>query len=230
MNYGPKIVNSGLVLCLDAANKNSYSGTGNSWFDISGNNRTATLFNTPTFNNRFGGVMTFDDTAFEYATIPNIGSLTNFSVEAWARTNKSLTGKVTTVITNQYDLVSNLNYSLGTNNSPSSYNMTFGYFNGDWRNVTGFSMALNTWYHMVGTYDGATVSLYVNGVVNTTLSYVGTAASGGEIRIARRWDDVANVASNFFSGDIGVIRLYNRALSVLEISQNFNANRKRFGL
>jgi hypothetical protein len=230
MNYGPKIVNSGLVLCLDAANKNSYSGTGNSWFDISGNNRNATLFNTPTFNNRFGGVMTFDDTSFEYATIPNIGSLTNFSVEAWARTNKSLTGKVTTIITNQYDLVSNLNYSMGTNNAAASYNMTFGYFNGVWRNVTGFNMTLNTWYHMIGTYDGATVSLYVNGVVNTTLSYVGTAASGGEIRIARRWDDVANVASNFFSGDIGVIRLYNRALSVLEISQNFNANRKRFGL
>ena len=108
--------------------------------------------------------------------------------------------------------------------------MTFGFFNGAWRNVTGFSMALNTWYHMIGTYDGSTINLYVNGVLNSSLSYAGTAASGGEIRIARRWDDVSNVASNFFSGDIGVIRIYNRALNATEISQNYNATRTRFGV
>jgi Concanavalin A-like lectin/glucanases superfamily len=230
ISRGPKLVTNGLSLYLDAANSSSYSGTGSTWYDVSGNNRNATLFNTPTYSTTNAGIFTFDDTSFEYATVPNIGSLTNFTIDTWARTNKSLTGKVTTIVTNQYDLVSNLNYSLGTNNSPSSYNMTFGFFNGAWRNVTGFSMAVNTWYHLTGTYDGNTVSLYVNGVINTTLSYTGTAASGGEIRIARRWDDVANVASNFFSGDISQVRIYNRSLNSTEILQNYNATKSRFGL
>ena len=226
----PSIVTSGLALYLDAANKKSYKGTGNTWYDLTTNGRNATLFNTPTFSNTNGGTLSFSDTSFQYATIPNIGSLTNFTVESWARTNKSLTGKVTTVVCNQFDGSANLNYSLGTNNSPSSYNLTFGFWNGAWRNVTGFSMALNTWYHMVGTYDGATVNLYTNGVVGTPLSYVGTVGSGGEIRIARRWDDVANLASNFFSGDIPNVKIYNRALSASEVLQNFNATRTRFGI
>lgn len=230
MYFSPRIVTSGLVLALDAADKNSYRGTGTTWYDLSGYNRHATLINTPTFSLNNSGVFNFNDTSFQYATVPNIGSLTQFSIESWARTNKSLTGKVTTIVTNQYDLVSNLNYSLGTNNSPSSYNMTFGFFNGAWRNVTGFSMALNTWYHLIGTYDGSTVNLYVNGKFNTSLNYVGTAASGGEIRIARRWDDVANVSSNFFSGDISQVKIYNRALNSTEVLQNYNAIKTRFGI
>jgi hypothetical protein len=230
MNFGNKIITDGLVLCLDAADAKSYSGSGNTWFDRTQYKRNFTLFNSPVYSSSFGGILNFDDTVFEYGTTPNIGSLTNFSVEAWARTNKSLTGKVTTIVTNQYDLISNLNFSLGTNNSPSSYNMTFGFFNGAWRNVTGFAMATNTWYHMIGTYNGSSVILYVNGVAGTPLSYTGAAASGGEIRIARRWDDVANVASNFFSGDIASVKIYNRALSASEIQQNFNTQRKRFNI
>lgn len=44
--YGPSIVRNGLVLCLDAGDKNSYNGTGqgtSTWFDISGNNKNFTV-------------------------------------------------------------------------------------------------------------------------------------------------------------------------------------------
>jgi hypothetical protein len=226
---GPRIVTSGLVLALDAADRKSYSGSGSSWDDLSGNSRTATLFNAPTYSSTNGGNLNFDDTIFEYGTVPNIGSLTSFSVEAWARTNKSLTGKATAIVANQYD-GANLNFSLGTNNAPSSYNITFGFYNGAWRNTTGFSMTLDTWYHLVGTYNGSTIILYANGVLSTQTNYAGTATSGGEIRIARRWDEVDNLASNFFSGDVPVVRIYNRALSATEVTQNFKVNRGRFGL
>jgi hypothetical protein len=39
---GPKIVRNGLVLALDAADKNSYPGTGTTWNDLSGNNNNGT--------------------------------------------------------------------------------------------------------------------------------------------------------------------------------------------
>ena len=32
--YNPAIVTDGLVLCLDAANKRSYPGTGTTWSDL----------------------------------------------------------------------------------------------------------------------------------------------------------------------------------------------------
>jgi hypothetical protein len=38
-----KIVTDGLVLVLDAADKNSYPGSGTTWRDMSGNNRTHTV-------------------------------------------------------------------------------------------------------------------------------------------------------------------------------------------
>lgn len=228
--HSPKIITDGLVLLLDAGNKKSYSGSGTSWLDLSLSKKTGTIYNSTLYDSNFRGSFVFEDTSFDYATVPNIGSLTNFTVEAWARTNKLLNSKVTSIVCNQYDLISNLNFSLGTNNSPTNYNMTFGFYNGAWRNVAGFSMAVNTWYHLVGTYDGFTIILYVNGVLNSQTSYSGTAASGGEIRIARRWDDVANVSSNFFSGNISSVKIYNRALSLSEISQNFQNQRTRFNL
>jgi hypothetical protein len=38
INYSPRIVTDGLVLCLDAGNSKSYPGSGGTWYDLSGNN------------------------------------------------------------------------------------------------------------------------------------------------------------------------------------------------
>ena len=43
---GPRIVTDGLVLSLDAADRNSYPGSGTTWFDMSGNNYHFTLDST----------------------------------------------------------------------------------------------------------------------------------------------------------------------------------------
>jgi len=47
---GPNIVKEGIVLYLDPGSPNSYyGGSGNVWKDISGNNYTSTLYNTPDY-------------------------------------------------------------------------------------------------------------------------------------------------------------------------------------
>jgi hypothetical protein len=61
------------------------------------------------------------------------------------------------------------------------------------------------------------------------LSYTGTPQSGGEIRIARRWDSPLT-SSNMMPADIGVIKIYSRALSGSEVTENFEALRDRYGL
>ena len=223
-------VNTNLFLNLDAGNSSSYSGTGTTWSDLSGNSRNATLVNNPTYNSSQNGYFHFTDTNFQYAVTATVPSLTNWTIEAWYRTTKSLTGKVTSVICNEFDLTSKLNYSLGNNLSPSSYNLCGGYYNGSWRTTTGLAPTLNTWYQGAVTYNGSIITQYSNGVSQSTLSYVGTSQSGGAVRIARRWDENATTASNFFDGDISIVRIYNTALSSSQILQNYNAVRGRYGL
>jgi hypothetical protein len=229
-NYSPKIVRTGLLLNLDGANRKSYVGSGTAWNDLTVNKNNTTLVNTPTYSTSNLGYLNFNKSSYQYATASNLGNLSNWTIESFFRVTSSLTNQITMIVGNQYDLSSNLNFSMGTNNAPTSYNICIGFFNGAWRNTTGFSPTLNIWYHVIGTYDGATVRQYVNGNLDTQLSYVGTSQSGGEIRIARRWDEVSNNSANFFSGDISVARIYNRALTAIEVTQNYNALKTRFNL
>jgi hypothetical protein len=53
---------SGLLVDLRANKSASYSGSGTSWFDLSGNSRTATLQGSPTWNSSLGGIFTLDGT------------------------------------------------------------------------------------------------------------------------------------------------------------------------
>lgn len=221
------IVTAGIQLYLDGG---TYSGSGTTWPDISGLGRNATLFNTPTFSAANGGYFNFLDTSFEYAAVPNIGSLNRWTAEVWARVGASLLGTVTSIVSNQFDLVNKLNFSLGTNNAPTSYNIAAGFYDGAWRTTAGISPSLSVWIHIVGTYDGTTIRQYTNATEANTLTYTGTPQSGGEIRIARRWDEAATTATNFFKGDVAVVRLYNRALTAAEISANYAAERGRFGV
>ena len=47
-HHSPKIVTDGLVMCLDAGNRKSYSGSGTIWRDLC-NNYDFTIVNSPTF-------------------------------------------------------------------------------------------------------------------------------------------------------------------------------------
>ena len=69
MSYsnGPTIVTDGLVLALDAGDRNSYPGSGTTWNDLAGSNNL-TLYNSPSFSSNNGGHFLFDG-ANDYMTI-----------------------------------------------------------------------------------------------------------------------------------------------------------------
>lgn len=226
--YNPSIITSGLVFYLDAGNTKSYPGSGSTWTDLSLTNNNATLTNTPTYSSTDGGYLSFASASSQYGTASNPGSLTNWTIEAFVRFTSSYGAKVSMVIGNQFN-GSNLNFTIGTNNAPTNYNIAVGFFNGAWRSTTGVNYALNTWFHIAGSYDGSTIRQYTNGVQVDSLSYTGTSSSGGEIRINRRWDDVVS-SGNLFDSNIASVKIYNRSLSAAEIQQNFNALRGRFGI
>lgn len=73
----------------------------------------------------------------------------------------------------------------------------------------------NTWYHVAATYDGATMKLYINGVLDASKAQAGNVNSNGAFNVGYLY----NVSRNF-NGKIDEVRVWKRALSQTEISQN----------
>ncbi len=232
ISRGTKIVTNGLVLALDSADKNSYPGTGTTWRDLSGNAYTTTLTNTPTFSNNNQGILTFDRTLSQYAeTAASFPSLSNWTIESWVKftTIPSANTTVSAIITNVFN-GSNINFSLNTDvDGTANKGIYVAFYNGTWRYAPFHAPSAGVWYHYVGTYDAATIRMYVNGSSYSSASYASVSSSGGTVRIARRWDTDTSVG-NFINGSIPTVKIYNRALTATEVLQNYNATKTRFGL
>ncbi len=87
------------------------------------------------------------------------------------------------------------------------------------------AVTVNVWYHLAITWDGSNINWYMNGRLDGTLALPGTATSGtnnlglgGQIGNATRW----------LNGIIGEVQIYNRALSVGEIQQIYQATKWRY--
>lgn len=85
------------------------------------------------------------------------------------------------------------------------------------------AMALNTWYHVAGTYDGDSIRVFINGVQQGATSLPSGMIQGlaYPIRIGSL-SDQAQGQGRFWAGQIDEVRIWDRALDTAEI------NAKRF--
>ena len=86
----------------------------------------------------------------------------------------------------------------------------------------------NAWSHIVGTYDGATMRAYLNGVEVYSAAQTGTIPDGTYV-IGTYGGGLADGVHNF-NGSLPVGRIYNRGLTAAEVKQNFYALRGRYGI
>lgn len=201
----------------------------NIWRSTNETYRYLTLFNTPTYTEGPPAYFSFDPASLEYGSAQNLGDLNRWTVETWFRVTNSLSGQVCMIVGNQFDMVNKLNFSIGTNSAPSTYNINTGFFNGAWRTAGNLNPTLNTWYHVIGTYNGNYVTQYVNGVQDGQTAYVGTPQSGGSVYVAKRWDAVAG-SLDHFPGDIGQVTIYAGAMTATEVARRWNDTRSTYGL
>ena len=87
-----KIITDGLVLALDAADRNSYVSGSTVWRDLTGNPFSCSLNNQAGFNETNGGVITFSTSSGTYGLITSNFNFTpisqdsqSFSISCWAR-------------------------------------------------------------------------------------------------------------------------------------------------
>ena len=93
--------------------------------------------------------------------------------------------------------------------------------------ITGGSISAGNWYQAVAIIDGTTATLYVDGSQVATTTKAFTIGSwSGNASIGRR----GSLSQNYANAQIGVVRVYNKALTAAEVKQNFNSERNRFGV
>lgn len=90
-------------------------------------------------------------------------------------------------------------------------------------------ITINQWNHIVCVVGGGTKTVYINGIQRYQQTGItGSMPTGQTNQYVGKY---GNAGNNYpFSGSIAVSRVYNRALSSSEVSQNFNALRGRFGI
>jgi hypothetical protein len=230
LQYSPRIVTEGLVLLLDAADVNSYPGTGTAWYDVSGDGNNGTLVNGPTFNSGNGGSIVFDSSN-DYATVPYNSDLNltdTVSLETWV---KYTTTTNTVLIEKSND---NSHYQLQIFNSSQGSPGIAGQLvfmlqpnSSNWV-LPGIVTNDNNWHHVVGTYDRSTTTakIYIDGILKNTNPSISTGPTSNTqpLLIGSR----SGAAG--FGGSISGIKIYNRALIASEVQQNYNATKTRFGL
>ena len=223
ISRGPKIVTNGLVLALDAADKNSYKGSGTTWKDLSGNNNNGTLTNGPTFSNSSRGTIVFDgtDDNIQLGNASNFVSANGITVNCWVKTNVTeVYKKIFVTVTTGTQSITGVYFSLG----PSPYNYYFG-INGVQQATSTSNLSTTQYNNICGTYDKSNIKLYLNGVLLATTAYTTSISTSGIGRISG-YDN----GSEIWDGNISSVMIYNRALTATEVLQNYNATKSRFGL
>ncbi len=228
---GENIVTNGLALYLDAGYGTSYPTTGTTWYDVSGYNNNATLVNGPSFNSGNGGSIVFDGTddyGFTSATtsLGNSNTVCAFIKLNGLQTNSSGAGlsggtiytSTANGVDNYLGISGNKLYLFATEIADVN---NFGLIG-----TTSLDTSNSVWYYVTSVINGNTATIYINGVLEATVtqSFIIASWSGNGFIGCR------TTTTRLLKGSIANISVYSRALTQSEILQNFNAQKSRFGL
>lgn len=213
---------SNLVMHLDASDKNSYPGSGNTWFDLTGNGYDGTIVNSIAFSTDGGGSLNFvNDT--QYISINNstaaVFTPNNMTLCCWVKATQistfygTLMGKWTG--TNAYIFLLGGGLQLDINNDTIIANASFDY--------------VNNWLFCAGTYDRANNIVYVNGVERGRTAGTAAISSNAGVNMILGTNP-GGPSGRTLRGFMATATLYSRALSAREILQIYNAQKSRFGL
>jgi hypothetical protein len=236
IGYGPRIVTDGLILALDAADRNSYPGSGTAWTDLSGRGNTGTLTNGPTYSSANGGSIVLDGTN-DYVSV---------NVNSWIRTQSSAYtfscffyyndstngGSPYSLMTFPNDSNNNDGFWQHLNLGGIWYWRTEDSVYGEYGGNVGSSSSFSNgnWYHLVTVVKTNALIFYINGSLISNISINFNWANLRNDGTAYLYIGSGYGESYFMNGRISNFQFYSRELAAAEIQQNFNATRSRFGI
>lgn len=229
-NFSPKIVTDGLVLYLDAANPNSYISGNTTWVDLSKRKNNCTLINGPTFNPINNGSVVFDgvndEGIFPVLTDLQFLNRSPYTLSVFAKI-MSASNIFHGLLNREYGAPRN-GYNLWfIRDNPNIIAIASERFGGTEQKVSFILLdndsCINKWNHYCVTYDGNDLKFYFNGEFRNSVFADGNITNTtGTLQIARRQTTNGNCA-------ISNIHIYNKALSVIEVQQNYSTLKGRYG-
>jgi len=215
------LLTSGLLYYWDAGIANSYPGSGSSLFDLTGNGRTITLYNGPTYSTTTGGQLSFDGgDDYGMMTTFNLGNgNVAWTISAWVRTGTSADGLGAGAIFSNSS-GGPVYSSIGINSGRISY---WSYSGGWFRLLGSATVNNNQWQHLTWVNrTNTTMDMYVNGVKDLS---AGSSPSGNNNPI----DIFGGSWAARFAGIIANAKVYNVAFTDAQVIQDFASQRVRFG-
>jgi len=233
--YGPRVIKDGLILNLDAADINSYPGSGTTWYDLSGGGYNGDLYNGVSFTTINGvKALTLDGSNDWIGNTTLPGSHSDFTLELMFFHNGLDQGGSYGVIS----MGTNGNFGpmfychtscLGSHYFPGSPSGDYPGGMGYWVNNT---WNIFTWVFGNTVPDSNTGYLrtYVNGTyVDGTTNY--NFHNGGMGRGSNGFGlGTYNAGGAPYKGSFSQFRVYNRALTAQQVKDNYNVNKTRYGL
>ena len=221
-HYSPKVVTDGLVLYIDAANPNSYTSGSAIWRDLSRYNNNCALNNSPSFNTDGQGCILFDGVN-DYGQVEHSDSLfinTGYTVEFWFKTAGSTASQNLTL------WEKGVNKSIIQTYSPGTFYLHYVQASSQ----TNVELMDGSWKHVVATWDKTNLFgyFYLNGTLKNS-SYLGVSSNFPNTDFMQIMGRMPQ-NTTFMNGKISTWKMYNKYLTSLEIQQNYNATKGRFGL
>ena len=215
---GPDAADNGLVLALDAADINSYPGSGTTWVDLMGNSDgTLTGMSNDNHRSEGGGYFIFNgsnDSVEITSGWTNFGT-EPFSIEVWYRPHTAATFET---LVGNIDSGFQLDWSSGKLRFNSSTKVT--------SNIT---FVANVWKQVFVVREGTGTDqfkFYSNGDLDKTGTLNVDYNETSQLRLGS-----SRSGGNRYDGDISIVRIYRgKGLTAAEVKQNFNAHRGRFGI
>lgn len=202
-------------LYIDAGNSLSYSGSGTTVTDLSGNGNNATLVNGVGYSASNGGIFVLDNTN-DYISTPLYATVANMACIAWVKISS-------------YD--SNLRFVLcdvGAGYVEFGINVAGKLYWGNYGSTTAVgatTLALNTWYCVGFNHKtGQKGEVYVNGALDGQSS--GNANNIGNNAFALKF---GTNSVSYFNGNVSVFQLYNNSITVDTFDLVFNSFKSRYG-
>lgn len=208
--------------------KEMISNTGTTWKDLSGNGNNGTLTNGPVYSSTNSGYITFDavDDYIDMGASSAIDNLNEFTISAWIKTGTGTTerGIVAKGPTNEFTGVTNDGWSLRIRQGVPGFSLRKADNSGYVDIFNGTNVENDTWCMITGTFDTTTVKRYLNGSLE---QQTGTGQSYLKNTHSLK---IGILGSKSLNGELSSVLLYNRVLSQVEITQNFEALRGRYGI
>ncbi len=224
----PQINTTNLILHLDAGNSSSYSGSGTTWTDLSGEGNDVTLVNGPTYSSNDGGYFDFDGTN-DYinanSALPDSFFQGNSTISFWIYFNTvDSDSQGQAVLHHGSSSLYNGFHIMQRNSEVGLALWGTSLYNGT-------NLSASTWYNLTITHNNTTnaAKVYLNGSLSASgtlaSSYVG---SGNNCRIAGPIIE-GGVYHDELHARIAQVLCYERVITAAEVLQNYNATKSTYG-